>query len=211
MLSKLKNLALGAASLLLASGMLFTSSSSFAVEFSSPVELDIILTSEIFGDPDFDFPSVQVTMIGDARYVRKRPGRTRNRVRTWDTEMLSMDLRAIAPAPPTGRFNVDSFFDITYRLSPETTGPGVLVRRGGGNFRVDSFFDIFVDIRVTDNSTGQVFEANNVHFDMCSSTADNQGRGTYSLRAATGVSPDGTTQTDERCRGKHRGHVTVLK
>ena len=57
----------------------------------------------------------------------------------FDTEMLSMSLTGSpsAPSPAVtnhggGRYTVDSFFDITYRLSPP----------GSSDFTVDSFFDI---------------------------------------------------------------------
>lgn len=56
-----------------------------------------------------------------------------------------------------------------------------------------------------------MYEATKVNMDMCSSGADENGYGTYSLRTKTEISSDGTTKELERCTGKHRGHVTVLK
>lgn len=84
---------------------------------------------------------------------------TGDETRSWDTEILSMDLSRSKPA---GLFG-DPDFDFSMRLAPGHTHHGhVTILKiagggggggGGGDFDVDSFFDIFIDV----NANGGAF------------------------------------------------------
>jgi len=112
---------------------------------------------------------------------------------TIPTEMVALSLTSSSSPNttvtllPTGDYQIDSFFDVTYQVGPP-----------GGSFIVDSFFDVFTEILVSPpkiNPDGShTFPTEMLSMDL----------------AAAGGPP-----TSELILGlaeaDHRGHVTVLK
>jgi hypothetical protein len=93
----------------------------------------------------------------------------------------------IAPLP-SGGFQVDSFFDITYRVGP-----------AGGPYSVDSFFDVFTEIEIsppTNNPDGsQTFDTEMLSMDLSGAPGQPSGNDILGLSSVA----------------EHRGHVTILK
>lgn len=79
---------------------------------------------------------------------------TGDETRSWDTEILSMDLSRSKPADLFG----DPDFDFSMRLAPNQKHHGHITvlkiadAGGGGDFNVDSFFDIFVEVNANGGS-----------------------------------------------------------
>lgn len=115
---------------------------------------------------------------------------------TVQTEMISMSLSSSAPLSITdlggGNFQVDSFFDIEYRLSPP----------GSSDFTVDSFFD--VEYRITFTNDPARSNADVQYFDTEMLAMDLSGA----------LPAPGNTGSQMRLAApphRHHGHVTILK
>jgi hypothetical protein len=112
---------------------------------------------------------------------------------TVPTEMVALSLtsstspNATVALLPTGDFQIDSFFDITYQVGPP-----------GGSFIVDSFFDVFTEMIVSPpeiNPDGShTFPTEMLSMDLSAAGGPPTSELILGLAAAD-----------------HRGHVTVLK
>jgi len=115
---------------------------------------------------------------------------------TVQIEMVSMSLRSSQPLGVTdlgdGNFQVDSFFDIEYRLSPPDSS----------DFTVDSFFDVAYRMTFANDPTQS--DSDKQHFDTEILSMDLNGA----------LPAPGNSGSQLRLAGpphRHRGHVTVLK
>lgn len=104
------------------------------VLFDASLRAIAIVTSERLGLDRASFP---VELKGSTKTVVR--GKDGNTTGSWDTEIVSMDLRGSIP----------DFGEVSLREHPDLPSSGrTAVHDDGGQFRIDSFFDIWTEVSV---------------------------------------------------------------